>query len=205
MNVLVVGADGNMGKRYCAILQSLGHQPVKFEIHDEWAPIACDHIIVATPTPTHNAVLYEVFKALTRPSFVLCEKPISTEMMTLNAMYDFATDNKCELFCVNQYAYLPEADTFNDPKTFGFTSYDYYKSGNDGLAWDCFQLFALAKNGISLSHASPVWKCRINGVSLDIKNMDSAYVAMIEDFLGKKERVWRKEIVIKAMKRICER
>ena len=201
MNVLVVGAEGNMGRRYCAILLSLGHTPIKFDIHNEWAPIDCDHVIVATPTPSHAGILYEVFKATTRETHVLCEKPITRELLSLSTMYELAKENKSHLYCVNQYAYLPEAEVFTLSN--GFTSYDYYKSGDDGTAWDCFQLFALAKSGISLARSSPIWKCRINGVPIDIRNMDAAYVTMIEDFLGDKRNVWGKEIVFKATERIC--
>jgi len=65
--------------------------------------------------------------------------------------------------------------------TYGQSYYDYFRTGNDGLIWDCFQIIALSKLTPSINNTSPIWKCAINGQTLSLSDMDSAYIS----FLGK--------------------
>jgi hypothetical protein len=66
----------------------------------------------------------------------------------------------------------------------GHSVYDYFKHGNDGLVWDCFQVIALAKETIHLSEESPIWHCVINGTQLDLRHMDYAYLVEIREWLA---------------------
>jgi hypothetical protein len=68
----------------------------------------------------------------------------------------------------------------NNENPHQFTSYDYFRTGNDGLYWDCLQIIALASGPIKLNNKSPVWKCEINDTQLDSSAMDHAYVKFIK-------------------------
>lgn len=197
--VLVVGSEGNMGKRYSTILRQLGIEhnclDVKFPSYKDVAKeLFCEanKIIVATPTKTHLAVIQEIKKyRLERAlptAHVLCEKPLVTSLQDIEWLRNEERLGILKVFCVNQYAHHPQYPIFS--RTSGRTYYNYFKHGGDGLQWDCFQLFVLAKGSIGLNDQSPVWTCRINGTLLSISGMDLAYVAMIEDFVGPMRKVW---------------
>lgn len=205
MNILVVGGLGRMGSRYCSILRSLDHTPVIFDKGDDYSdekyqtPI--DHAIVATPTETHWDALHELL-AITEGMDVLCEKPILKTPGLLYSLYRDFERRGSNLYCVNQYAHHAESRMFEMADSSETTSYDYYHSGNDGLHWDCFQLYALAKGPVSLKNSSPIWKCTINGWRLSPGLMDRAYVDMIKDFVGPKSKMWGHDIVVKTTERI---
>lgn len=192
--VLVIGHLGNMGKRYCAILKMLRIE--HFGIDGGYDPDlgnqlirAADQIIVATPTWTHGNVLRQIAEARPYPGTkkvnVLCEKPVTKKPEEFEALRNLSG---LRIFCVNQYAHLPEYEKFRGAQ--GRTYYNYFKHGDDGLAWDCFQLFNLAAGSITLNESSPIWRCRINGVEINQAGMDWAYVKMVQDFLGPMKRVW---------------
>ncbi len=64
----------------------------------------------------------------------------------------------------------------------GETYYDYFKSGQDGLAYDCCNIIGLSKKRPTLANSSPIWKAKINGQELSLADMDQAYVKMIMDW-----------------------
>lgn len=205
MNVLVVGGLGNMGRRYCAILRHLGHTPIVLDpAGPDPEPFdgTTGHVIVATPTDTHLGVLSAIIDRNTRGLHILCEKPVVKTPSLLAAIYDIVDKKGHALYCVNQYAHHSMAGLFTRDTASGDTTYDFYHSGNDGLHWDCFQLYALARGKVTLKNESPIWKCKINGVNLNPGVMDRAYVDMIKDFLGPKEKVWGKDIVVKTTEKI---
>jgi hypothetical protein len=191
--VLILGSMGNMGKRYRAILKMLRIEHFTFDKADGQAlePRRSQliakalKIIVATPTHDHVRTLELIDAVATNKPRVLCEKPITKKLEEFEQLRSF---RNLELFCVNQYAHLPEYETFRSSQ--GRTYYNYFRHGDDGLGWDCFQLFNLANGSIAINESSPIWKCRINGVQINPTNMDWAYVRMIQDFLGPMNRVW---------------
>lgn len=194
MKICVVGCNGNMGTRYQAILRSLNHTAIGWdEFHDSLLKRnlidEADAFIVATPTDQHLTDLYFIHKMTSRRmGWILCEKPIVKSLAELEKLKSFGDDFLGRLRCVNQYAYLPEMELAKDER--GITSYNYFRTGKDGINWDCFQLYALANKDIVLDNKSPVWRSRINGVPIKIAHMDQAYVDMIKDFLGPQEKVW---------------
>lgn len=197
-----------MGSRYSAILRHLGHRVIgidlpstKQEIKD--ALKETSHVIVATPTPTHCDVLVSLFNEARSRINVLCEKPIAKSLKELNHIYDAAKKSDSELFCVNQYAHLPESQFFKNVPT-AASYYNYFRSGPDGLFWDCFQIFALATSDVEVENYSPIWTCRINGVLIDLRNMDLSYVRMVQDFLTEKQIVWRRPVVETVTRKILE-
>ena len=201
--IALIGAKGNMGSRYQAILKHLGHRYQCYDYGD--VPTAdFDHAIVATPTNTHRQVLENLAilhgGRTARPRHILMEKPLATSIDDIEAMYRIAECAHFNLHCVNQYAHLPEATEFT--RQAGESSYSYFRHGKDGLLWDCFQIYALAKGPVYVSEDSPVWRCTINGIEIDIKNMDRAYVLMVKDFLGQKVVTWGRDVVLETSQKI---
>jgi hypothetical protein len=183
MKVFIFGNQGNMGKRYTAILKYLGHEVEGMDIDQPFSAKYrdCDAIIIATPSHTHLTLLtYLVdFK---RP--VLCEKPFVTGSQFMPYLAHWLKDaekSEMRVSMVSQYDYFVEGSYENE----GETIYDYFRTGNDGLAWDCINIIWHAQGKIKLLNQSPIWTCQINGAQLDIKQMDFAYVLMIKDWLEK--------------------
>ena len=173
--IAIVGVKGGMGRRYKAILDFLGVKTSLYDV-DNWGQVSSqvelDGIIIASPTDCHYDNLKEL-KHLNVP--ILCEKPITKDSLQLKEIleWDFT------LTMVNQYSYMI------DVQTTGETSYDYYNTGRDGLKWDCINISGLAKEQVVIYDNSPIWKCKLNGKELSIKDMDQAYIDMIEDWLSK--------------------
>lgn len=210
MNVLVMGSSGNMGRRYCAILRYLGHSVIEWDtagIIEANVPrgtrlTGWDAAIIATPTDTHWGALDDLAYPHPRHAqrrSVLMEKPMGKTVEEVEQMFSVAEDGNFELSCVNQYGFLPEATRFLEYT--GPTSYNYFNSGRDGLAFDCFQMFLYARAGVSLANYSVAWSCTINGVQIDQRGMDWAYVLMVSDFLNQRKNVCGKDAVLRATKK----
>jgi hypothetical protein len=180
-----------MGKRYQAIMDYLDIAYVCYDIklcYDIKRGISLsdfitgndtyiDRVIIASPTPTH----YSVFKSLTKHLFqpkILCEKPLSTDLNEVLEMVKYGVNT------MMQYRYLRQDKTYSTEHD---SSYNYFRSGSDGIAWDCFQIIAF-HNGpleqISLKSNSPIWKCSINSDALSIRHMDRAYVDFFKAWLA---------------------
>lgn len=181
MSVLIVGGNGNMGRRYRAVLSALGEP---FRIADIWSTeddivkeaSAASGVIIATPTATHADMI-----KLCAPTGVpiLCEKPITKSLGELEALLDVLRKYRTPFNMVFQYSELA------NQQTSGLTYYDYYKHGGDSLAWDCIQIIGLARGEIILREESPIWRCVINGAPLSLADMDQAYVDFIERWLDR--------------------
>lgn len=170
--ILIIGASGNMGKRYAAILKYHDRQVAFADVLDtpkQQAALAAksDGVIVCTPTDTHA----EIIEYLPADKPILCEKPLTKNVDELDLML------KKRVQMVFQYSILATA-----PQP-GFSMYDYYRHGADGLAWDCLQIIGLAKGECHLAEESPIWRCHINGQRMDIAHMDAAYVHMVRLWL----------------------
>ncbi len=75
-----------------------------------------------------------------------------------------------------QYSLIASKDTI------GKSFYNYFRHGNDGLAWDCLQIIGLARGAISLEECSPVWSCVINGRRVPLAAMDAAYIGYVQSW-----------------------
>jgi len=181
--VLVVGYKGNMGSRYTAILDFLGIEWSGLEPFERKGNEQdIEGIILATPTITHPDILRSFENDYDLP--ILCEKPISRcgifgKPSTLG-LADFLSKTNLNIRMVNQYKYMPRAD---EAGAEGKTYYNYFKTGRDGLAWDCINIIGMAKGDVELKNDSPIWDCWINGKSLNIRGMDHAYIDMIDDWV----------------------
>jgi hypothetical protein len=180
MKVLLVGAAGNMGSRYKAVLNYLG---VEFSPYDitlkttlKDAAKGCDRALICTPTDAHADSIRQVISVLKGP--ILCEKPITKNLRELRDLINDCAKAGCDLRMIYQYKKVYRDDGFIGP-----THYDYYKSGGDGLAWDCIQLIGLARGSIRIDQKSPIWDAAINGQLLRIGLMDQAYIEYVNDWI----------------------
>jgi hypothetical protein len=184
MKTLIIGSAGSMGQRYRAILEHL-KQPFdgvdrehsSRDIIDR-ARVA-DRIIVAVPTDIHNSLLKRLIP-LKKP--ILCEKPIVNSTVELKDIFNRLEKHNTHFTMMFQYSEL----VGYPHRRKGPTSYDYFRSGKDGLVWDCLQVIALANDTIELKNTSPVWKCTINGTKLDINAMDAAYLSFVNKWITNK-------------------
>lgn len=181
MSVLIIGAKGNMGRRYGAVLKFLGKDWVgvdaehnKFYVRD--VASKSDGIIIATPTDTH-ANLIHLCADLGKP--ILCEKPITKDIAEMRRIAEDVKRKKTNLTMVHQYKEIVR----DRLPSIGWTYYNYWNHGKDGLVWDCIQVIALGRSEITLQNDSPIWHCRINGKSIKIGDMDRAYVKMVDRWM----------------------
>lgn len=214
-NVLIVGSNGNMGRRYYAILQGIKDKNNNIEIgeldlNDKTKKSkykSANYIILATPTEEHYKNILEILKTKTELNdktitHILCEKPISKNIEEIENLYYLLNKKDCKvkLYMVNNYAYIkrdqdklikrkPCYALYQKPIS-QFTSYDYYNTGKDGLYWDLIQIIYLSRKYLSMNNLSPIWKCCINGKNINRGDIDGSYVSMIEDFLGNRKNMW---------------
>lgn len=194
--IAIIGANGSMGKRYQAILKFLDVPFLCFDVdkpHEEILKmcVRCKGgVILCTPTDTHAKFLHDLITL--KVDKILCEKPITKDLNDLEDIYARAKEADITLTMVMQYSCPLLIGRHN----VGDTYYDYFRHGNDGLYWDCFQIIALAEGAIDLQESSPVWKCMINGKVLSIANMDKAYVWFIDMWLKGKIKQDPKDIII---------
>jgi hypothetical protein len=69
------------------------------------------------------------------------------------------------------------------PESRGPSWYNYFKTGGDGLIWDCIQIIALSRTPPKIEARSPIWDCTINGQQLSLGDMDMAYVKNVKRWL----------------------
>jgi hypothetical protein len=189
-NVCIVGIQGNMGRRYKAVLDYLGVGVMGIDVGftyntDDYTK--ADGFIVATPTATHMDFLNYLSRY---------DKPILIEKPIVIGELDQTFEKKHLVTLVNQYAYLVDSSWHGD------TYFDYFKTGGDGLAWDCISILGLSEKRASLNNGSPIWKCAINGKELNIADMDTAYIKMVADWIKNKESNWA--YAVKAHKKVLE-
>ena len=161
--VYIIGYNGNMARRYRACLDYLGIKHSGCDIGCSY-PVDWDHvdgIIIATPTNLHIHHI-DFFKTFEKP--ILCEKPISLNGFELPEI---------NLQMVNQYEHC-------GPFPGGETYYDCWRTGGDGLAWDCINIIGLSDKMPHLDNKSPIWKCMINGKELSLNDVDNGYVKMLD-------------------------
>lgn len=178
---LIIGALGSMGARYQAILGYLGLEFECVDKEDSEESIISkaqksSEIIICTPTETHFSYLKKLIP-LQIP--ILCEKPISKNLMEMEEILDYVEAFKTKFSMAFQYSELIPKD-----QSSGRSYYNYFRSGRDGIVWDCLQIIALAKGDVVLLNESPIWKCMINGLELNLSDMDAAYVTFIEKWIN---------------------
>lgn len=202
MKILIIGGNGNMGRRYSCCLTHLKKDYIISEAGDKkrYNKInKADHIIITTPTDRHIDDISDIIEIRgKRETFILCEKPISKDIKKIRKIYNLLKNNKyIKLYMVNNYYHIPIINRDmritrknNVYEINDVTKYNYFLSGSDGLYYDCIQLIHLAKYNIKLSNDSPFYLCMINGYTLERMDVDISYVDMLEDFLKEKKYMW---------------
>jgi hypothetical protein len=181
--IVILGHKGNMGARYGRILDHLGVDWIGLDqstapIEPETIRDAVDNsngVIIATPTETHVPLL-KLVADLETPVF--CEKPITKNLKELREILVKYQDSYTPFSMVLQYKEL-----LNDV-SFGNSSYNYFKTGKDGLEWDCIQIIGLAKGHVEIKNDSPIWECTLNGQKLNLSDMDQAYIWNVQRWLN---------------------
>lgn len=176
MDIAVIGSEGSMGRRYSSILKYLGKnfkavdktKNYLGEIED--AIKHSSHIILATPTDTHIKELMRIYN-LNRDARILCEKPITKEIHMFELIKDM------DITMQMQYRELVHESME------GYSYFNFYNHGRDGLIWDCFQIIALANGDVDIYEDSPIWECAINGHQLNITDMDMAYITYTDKWI----------------------
>lgn len=178
--ILLIGADGSMGKRYQAIFRFLNRPVVCMDKQDPLTRIQtaaqnCAGAVIATPTETHLSMIRALIP--TRIP-ILCEKPVSKSVDEVKEIREAVERERIPFRMMFQYSLLASTDRL------GRSRYDYFRHGNDGLVWDCLQIIGLARGPVDLFENSPVWSCVINGRALQQGSMDAAYVAYVQGWLA---------------------
>src|SRR5580765_2002118 len=195
MKVLVCGGLGSIGSRYAAILKYLDHEPVIFdtkinsEMPEDW-----ERAIIATPSYSH----YDVCKKMIdigKP--FLCEKPLSKDVKQCEELVSL--DKKQIGFVVNNYKFITRK--FPKPRI----KYNFYKTGHDGLEWDCSQLIYIDPE-CQLKTISPIWSFTIGLDSIFYSELENSYLKMIRSFLeGHTELLWNLQNGLEMTKAVLKR
>lgn len=179
--IFIFGNKGNMATRYKFYLEYLGCKVIgvdKDEPFDSWDISDCDGVIICTPTDNHLYCLQYMERYSKNKKPILCEKAISTNL----AVVESICNSDLQLRMINQYEYWSHYFDTDAP-----SFYNYFKHGNDGIAWDCINILGLANAGCHLAQSSPVWSCVLNGHRLYLDDMDRAYIWNLSDWLLKED------------------
>lgn len=189
-----------MGSRYAKIVAYLGLTPVIHDMfHDNPEVFESDFIIDAMPTQLRGQTLLFADRRPKKP--FLLEKPFDRK--TLNNIppnvrminqYEYYLAHQADLGIKNIVAVQTKKETV----------YDYWRSGKDGIIWDCINIVGLADDDsdIDLRNDSLIWNCVINNKKLDLSLMDVAYVWNIFDWLTHQDA--NTDYIYKAHKRCWE-
>lgn len=188
--ICLIGGKGGIGSRYSAIMKYL---QIPYVIADMDTPeiniVDYDKFIVATPTETHVHFLKEL-----EGRTILCEKPVSKNPTEIPMMK--------HAFVVNNWEYVVRLMNIDEPL---MIEYDYYRSGKDGLYWDCCQLLYLDPQA-KLSQQSPKWNVKINGKFVPYRTLEESYIRMIKDFSQDRfNYLWTLEQGKEMSEVVCER
>ena len=189
--VAVIGASGNMGRRYAMILEQFTScEVIRIDEHNKDDDLShCDGFIIATPTDTHYAVIKRL-SAYEKP--MLCEKPL---IKSIPALKEILGKENIDISMINQYEFLA------DKYSLGHTYYNYFKTGSDSLYWDCINIIGIAKSTVHIANDSLIWECVLNGKYISIQSMDLAYIDNIVDWVAG----WRnKDYILSAHEKVWE-
>lgn len=202
MSILIVGNNGNMGRRYEHICRWYGRKTIGIDVGDKIPrPTEVDRAIIATPTDSHiEAAMWCAHYGIP----FLCEKPISKNIGDVTALRDVCRKNESNGYMVCNWSFTGHGKRYC-PGTHT-VSYDCWNTGKDGLWWDCIQLVALAidKNNISLKNESPTFFATIDGMIVGLDTIAHSYVMMIHSFLNSPDDLWSLDVAVDATKRVID-
>ena len=170
-----------MGQRYAEIARSMGCEVDGIDIGEALGfRISPGAAIVATPTPAHFDWCMQLEK-LGIP--YLCEKPIAME--NIGRLYLLKHG-----YCVNNWSHVFE-DKYLEPKSVKEVHYDCSHTGPHGRAWDCIQLYHLAKTMPQLKTESKDLVCTLDGRTVTREHIAESYRRMLHSFINlQTSRLW---------------
>ncbi len=179
MKVLIIGANGSMGKRYQAIFNYLGVSAILSDKEHGVQAIKSfagktDGVVIASPTSTHVEMIRALIP-IRKP--ILCEKPVTKNLTELTEVLKELEGAMVPFRMMYQYSVMTE------PNRIGRSYYNFYNHGTDGLIWDCMQIIGLSRGQLELGESSPIWRCMINGQAIKREHMDAAYVAYVQKWI----------------------
>jgi hypothetical protein len=192
MKILVIGAKGSTGKRYCAILKCLGHKVIQADIEDLVYAIP-NYCIIATPTNTHASILKNLVVGGAKN--VLIEKPAFDNFSEI----EVAKKYKIDIRQVCNWQYIA------DMKAPGQNTiiYDYYNPGPDKYSnrENLAQLIYLAGE-FKCKLTSPVFNVSVNGSIISHRQIEMSFVKMIERWIAYPTELWGLDDVEKMLTKI---
>jgi len=176
-----------MGKRYGAILDSLGVEWVGIDIAGDCSFNACwaeyERVIIATPTYTHADWILECVDC--DVSHILCEKPLCKSSDKCRSLDLCGSDLRvvCNWSYVLPWRLKPGGHR---------VAYANWHTGGDGWAWDCCQLHHLAREPMvgPMEQQLPRFDARIDGFPISLTDIDRSYFAMLKDWYEDPTRLW---------------
>jgi hypothetical protein len=189
-NILIIGSEGSMGKRYQAILKFLGknYYCEDIKLSGNLLYELYDGFIICTPTDTHADIIKDI-RCWDKP--ILCDKPIAKSSKEVTAIFDSCPNIDLDIM----FQYRESIDNTIRPNT---SLYDYYRTGNDGLYWDCMQVIALhqgSHDSLTIRNTSPIWNCFLNGKRLSFADMDFYYINYLKKWIFGNRRTPQNEII----------
>jgi hypothetical protein len=187
--IYLIGANGNMGQRYQAVMKSLRIPYKTCDVNHDEGIDGCDGVLIATPTYTHEGLIDRYLDKYP----VLVEKPIWQLPYNFYTRFEYTNDlwrakdfrDYSKLRMINQYEALVDDAPRTEQKE--VTYYNYFRHGSDGLVWDTINIYGnmadFDRDSLELREDSPVWTCIIDGRKLNIADMDNAYIREIYDWV----------------------
>ena len=148
-----------------------------FDLGDAIPGGLIDGAVVATPTGTHIEVIRDLV-SMNPEIHIHCEKPIALCSKEAEEAFAMAPN----LRMVNQYKFAAALTDLSQESN-DATYYDYFRTGKDGLYWDCINIVGLAESTVTVSNKSPLWRCSINGQPLSLQDIDAGYIADVADWV----------------------
>lgn len=178
MDVVVMGSNGAIGKRYCAVLRYLGINPIEIDINStitlKQASERTNIAINCTPTESHLSINLDLISYDFR---ILCEKPCCLSPIEVDDLKKFTK----KLTEVNNWAYTFPSKTIK-PGNHTIV-YDYFMPGKEKLKYNLWQPIILSKNIPIIGTKSPVFKCYIDDQVITQRDFDMSYIYMLQDFV----------------------
>jgi hypothetical protein len=196
LKILVIGGLGSIGSRYTCILKYLGHEPIVWDIRAPFSEDVKDidqfefeKAIIATPTATH---FYWCKRLIELKKPFLVEKPMSKDIKECEELVELDKNKLGRVVC--NYKFLTQSPTL----------YDFYKTGTDGVIWDCCQLVYLNPN-IEIRTQSPIWTLMSGFNNHSYEELEVSYIRMINDFLDEGKHLWNLEDGLKMTQAVLTR
>lgn len=196
MKIAVIGALGNMGRRYCAIIKYIGHEIEPIDIGCGGSLVDCDRAIIATPIEGHYEWIQSCFD---KDIPWLCEKPITMRMDIMEKIHRQWKTLAAPGYMVNNWCYTLNPELH--PNSHNIV-YNYYNTGADGV-WDLIQPLYLSKNFV-FARNSPTFSTLVDEQHVTLEDMDRSYPMMIQDWLGPNKFTWDIQDALAATRKLVE-